>query len=259
MTRMPECWRAVVLTLLPELFPGPLGASVPGRALARKLWALETLDLRRFARPAGRIGARVDSPPAGGGPGMVLRADVAGPALDAAKAAGARAPFIFLTPAGAPLRQKRVRELAQGPGATLLCGRFEGVDQRVIEAYELEEISVGDFVLAGGETAAMALIEAAVRLLPGVAGQAASLREESFEGGLLEYPHYTRPRQWRARAIPSVLTSGNHHEIARWRAAQARARTAARRPDLPRGAPPNAQNLAPAPDLCYQPPSGRRR
>lgn len=219
-------WRATVLTLFPEMFPGPLGVSLLGKALARNLWSLDVRDIREHGLGKHRT---VDDTPAGGGPGMVMRPDVACAALDAV-ANGT--PRIYLSPRGRPLTQARVRELAMGPGVTLLCGRFEGVDQRAIEARGLEEISLGDFVLAGGEIAAMALIEAAVRLIPGVLGDGASPAEESFENGLLEYPHYTRPQSFEGREIPVALTSGNHSEISRWRRAEAEALTKARRPDL---------------------------
>lgn len=222
-------WAATVLTLFPEMFPGPLGVSLPGKALQKNLWSIEVRDIRDHGLGRHRT---VDDTPAGGGPGMVMRADVASAAIDAAKAAGPERPAIYLSPRGAPLTQARVRALAGGPGVLVLCGRFEGLDQRAIEARSLEEISIGDFVLAGGEIAAMALIEAAVRLIPGVVGAEASPAEESFSEGLLEYPHYTRPQSFEGRAIPEVLTGGNHKEIARWREAQAKALTKARRPDL---------------------------
>jgi len=216
-----------ILTLFPAMFPGPLGQSLAGEALARALWSLEARDIRE--QGIGRHRA-VDDTPAGGGPGMVMRADVAAAAIDAVDHGGR--PLIYLWPRGLPLTQARVRGLASGPGAVLLCGRFEGLDQRVIEARQIEEISLGDFVLAGGEIAAMALIEASVRLLPGVLGDQASTEEESFGAGLLEYPHFTRPQLFEERAIPEVLTQGNHKEISKWRQAQAEALTQARRPDL---------------------------
>ena len=222
-------WTATVLTLFPEMFPGPLGVSLAGTALTQGRWALQTLDLRSFGRGRHRT---VDDTPAGGGPGMVMRADVAGPALDAARDRAPEAPLFYLSPRGAPLTQARVAALAEGAGVTLLCGRFEGLDERVLEARAIEELSIGDFVLAGGEIAACALIEACVRLLPGVVGEAGSLASESFEQGLLEYPHYTRPREWEGRAIPQVLLSGDHHKIARWRREQAETITKERRPDL---------------------------
>jgi tRNA (guanine37-N1)-methyltransferase len=219
-------WRATVLTLFPDMFPGPIGASLLGKALEKNLWSLDVRDIREHGLGKHRT---VDDTPSGGGPGMVMRADVACAALDAA-ANGT--PQIYLSPRGKPLTQARVRELSAGPGVTLLCGRFEGLDQRAIEARNLEEISVGDFVLAGGEIAAMALIEASVRLIPGVLGAEASPYEESFENGLLEYPQFTRPQSFEGRDIPSVLTGGNHSEIAKWRRSQAESLTRARRPDL---------------------------
>ena len=223
-------WRASVLTIFPEMFPGPLGVSLAGKALAEGRWALDVIDIRDFAQDKHRS---VDDTPAGGGAGMVMRADIAAAAIDAAKArASAATPLLYLSPRGAPLTQERVRELAQGPGAILLCGRFEGLDERVLEARQVEEISIGDYVLSGGELGAMVLIDAAVRLLPGVAGNEGSLAEESFAEGLLEYPHYTRPREWEGRAIPDVLLSGDHKKIAEWRRAEAEKLTRARRPDL---------------------------
>jgi tRNA (guanine37-N1)-methyltransferase len=204
-----------------------LGCVAAGKALANSLWSLEVRDIRDHGLGKHRT---VDDTPAGGGPGMVMRADVAAAAIDAVARDGR--PLIYLTPRGAPLTQARVRDLASGPGAILLCGRFEGLDQRVIEARAIEEVSLGDFVLAGGEIAAMALIEASVRLLPGVLGDQASTEEESFGAGLLEYPHFTRPQSFEERAIPEVLTQGNHKEISRWRQAQAEALTQVRRPDL---------------------------
>ena len=222
-------WRATVLTLWPELFPGPLAASLSGEALRQGLWALEAVGLRTFG--LGRHRA-VDDTPAGGGAGMVLRADVLGPAIDEAAARNPAVPRLYLSARGVPLTQAKVRELAAGPGVMLLCGRFEGIDERVIEARGLNEISIGDYVLSGGELAAMVLLDAVVRLLPGVVGGPASLTEESFEAGLLEYPHYTRPREWEGRAIPEVLLSGDHRRIAAWRRAQAEHLTRQRRPDL---------------------------
>jgi tRNA (guanine37-N1)-methyltransferase len=219
-------WRATVLTLFPDMFPGPIGASLLGKALEKNLWSLDVRDIREHGLGKHRT---VDDTPSGGGPGMVMRADVACAALDAA-ANGT--PQIYLSPRGKPLTQARVRELSAGPGVTLLCGRFEGLDQRAIEARNLEEISVGDFVLAGGEIAAMALIEASVRLIPGVLGAEASPSEESIENGRLEYPQFTRPQSFEGRDIPAVLTGGNHSEIAKWRRSQAESLTRARRPDL---------------------------
>ena len=222
-------WRATVATLFPELFPGPLAASLAGEALKQGLWALKTVALRDFGTARHRA---VDDTPAGGGAGMVLRADVVAAAIDAARGGAADLPGIVLSPRGELFTQEAARELAAGPGVLLLAGRFEGIDQRVIEARSLREISIGDYVLAGGELAAMVLIDAVVRLLPGVVGQAASLAEESFEQGLLEYPHYTRPRTWEGRAIPDVLLSGDHKKIADWRRAEAERLTRERRPDL---------------------------
>lgn len=222
-------WLASVLTLYPEMFPGPLGASLIGKALANSVWTLETTDIRDHGLGKHRT---VDDTPAGGGPGMVMRADVAAAAIDAARANGPARPAIYLSPRGIPLTQERVKALAQGPGVILLCGRFEGLDQRAVDARVLEEISLGDFVLAGGEIAAMALIEAAMRLIPGVLGDGTSPIEESFEAGLLEYPHYTRPQSFEGLEIPAVLSSGNHAEIARWRREAAEALTRLRRPDL---------------------------
>ncbi len=222
-------WQATVLTLFPEMFPGPLGLSLSGRALEDGLWRLSTLNIRDFAYDKHRS---VDDTPAGGGAGMVMRADVATAAIDAAVAGRPGVPRIYLSPRGAPLSQARVRDFASGPGVMLFCGRFEGLDQRAIEARRLEEISIGDYVLSGGEIAAVVLIDACVRLLPGVIGAEASLSEESFENGLLEYPQYTRPRFWEGREIPDVLLSGNHARIAKWRLEQAEALTRERRPDL---------------------------
>jgi tRNA (guanine37-N1)-methyltransferase len=222
-------WTACVLTLFPEMFPGPLGFSLAGQALANGRWSLDAMNIRDFAQDKHRS---VDDTPAGGGAGMVMRADVVGAAIDGALGSHPGLPAILFSPRGAPLTQARVRALAAGLGAILLCGRFEGIDERVIEARGLEEISVGDYVLSGGEPAAMVLIDAVVRLLPGVMGAAQSGTEESFEGGLLEYPHYTRPRVWEGREIPEVLLSGDHGRIAAWRRAQAEALTRARRPDL---------------------------
>lgn len=222
-------WRAQVLTLFPEMFPGPLGISLLGQALEAGIWSLDTLQIRDFGLGRHR---QVDDTPAGGGAGMVLRADVLGPALDHARTRSPDAPLIYLSPRGTPLTQQLARDLSEGPGVTLLAGRFEGVDQRVIDARGLREISIGDYVLAGGELAAMVVIEACVRLIPGVLGAAASLTSESFETGLLEYPQYTKPRDWEGRAIPDVLLSGDHKKIEDWRRRQSEELTAARRPDL---------------------------
>jgi tRNA (guanine37-N1)-methyltransferase len=220
---------ATVLTLYPEMFPGPLGVSLAGDALARGLWILETKDIRDHG--IGRHRA-VDDTPAGGGPGMVLRCDVLAAALDAAAGGDDPRPKLLMSPRGKALTQARVRELAAGPGAVIVCGRFEGVDERLIAARGLEEVSIGDYVLSGGEIAAMVLLDACVRLLPGVMGKDASRAEESFEACLLEYPHYTRPRDWEGRAIPEVLLGGDHAAVARWRQAEAKRITADRRPDL---------------------------
>jgi tRNA (guanine37-N1)-methyltransferase len=222
-------WRATIITLFPELFPGPLGASLAGDALKRSVWRLETVALRDFGLGRHR---QVDDTPAGGGAGMVLRADVVAAALDAVRGEARDLPAIYLSPRGEPLTQGLVRDLAAASGVVLLAGRFEGVDQRVIEARALREVSIGDYVLSGGELAAMVLIDAVVRLLPGVLGAPASLAEESFEVGLLEYPHYTRPREWEDRPIPEVLLSGNHKRVAEWRRAEAERLTRERRPDL---------------------------
>jgi tRNA (guanine37-N1)-methyltransferase len=220
-------WSATILTLFPEMFPGPLGISLPGKALSNGLWSLDVRDIRDHGLGKHRT---VDDTPAGGGPGMVMRADVAAPAIDAV--ARNDRPLIYLSPRGTALTQARVRDLAAGPGAVLLCGRFEGLDQRVIEARQIEEISLGDFVLAGGEIAAMALVEASVRLIPGVLGDHASTTEESFSAGLLEYPQFTRPQAFEGRAIPEVLSNGNHSEIAKFRRREAESLTRTRRPDL---------------------------
>jgi tRNA (guanine37-N1)-methyltransferase len=223
-----KIWRATVLTLFPEMFPGPLGVSLAGRALESGLWALEARDIRDSATDRHRS---VDDTPAGGGPGMVLRADVLAAAIDVANIAADR-PRLLMSPRGRPLTQSRVVELAGGPGPLIVCGRFEGIDQRVIEARQLEEVSIGDYVLSGGEIAALALIDACVRLLPGVMGKPASGAEESFSEGLLEYPQYTRPQEFESRLIPDILLSGDHAKIAAWRRAEAEALTQARRPDL---------------------------
>lgn len=226
-------WTARVLTIFPEMFPGMLGQSLAGKALERGLWSLETLDIRDFAEDRHRS---VDDTPFGGGAGMVMRADVIDRALGEAvardEAAGGGSPVIYLSPRGRRLDQDRVREIAAGPGVILLCGRYEGVDQRVLDARDVEEISLGDFVLSGGEPAAFSLIDACIRLLPGVIGAEASLDEESFEAGLLEYPHYTRPAEWCGRAVPDVLLSGHHKKIHAWRRAEAERITRERRPDL---------------------------
>src|SRR5262245_28053706 len=223
-------WRASVLTLFPEMFPGPLAGSLVGKALADGLWSLDVHDIRTHGIGRHRS---VDDTPAGGGPGMVMRADVAAAAIDAVLAGdGPPRPLLCLSPRGAPLVQERVRELAEGSGAILLCARFEGLDERIIKARRMEEVSLGDFVLAGGEVAAMALIEACVRLIPGVLGANESSAEESFEQGLLEYPQFTRPQSFEGQEIPPVLVSGDHAAIARWRKEEAERLTKLRRPDL---------------------------
>lgn len=222
-------FQATVLTLYPEMFPGPLGLSLAGKALEAGTWALETVQIRDFATGRHR---NVDDTPAGGGAGMVMRADVLARAIDAASPEGDPRPRLLMSPRGKPLTQARVRELAAGPGAVIVCGRFEGVDQRVIEARGLEEVSIGDYILSGGEPAAQVLLDAVVRLLPGVMGNEASGEEESFENGLLEHPHYTRPAEWEGQTIPDVLSSGNHARIAKWRREQAEKLTRERRPDL---------------------------
>jgi tRNA (guanine37-N1)-methyltransferase len=229
MTSQATIWRATVLTLFPDMFPGPLGASLAGKALAAGLWALEARDIRDSATDRNRS---VDDTPAGGGPGMVLRADVLAAAIDAADTTSQDRPRLLMSPRGRPLTQSRVMELAEGPGPLIVCGRFEGIDERVIVARGLKEVSIGDYVLSGGEIAAMALIDACVRLLPGVMGKQASGADESFSEGLLEYPQYTRPQEFEGRPIPEILTSGDHAKVAAWRRAEAAALTRARRPDL---------------------------
>ncbi|MBR1209495.1 tRNA (guanosine(37)-N1)-methyltransferase TrmD [Bradyrhizobium sp. JYMT SZCCT0180] len=232
MTSSEGPWRATILTLFPDMFPGPLGVSLAGKALASGLWALESRDIRASATDRHRS---VDDTPAGGGPGMVLRADVLAAAIDAADAGPSGPkdrPRLLMSPRGRPLTQSRVIELAAGPGPLIVCGRFEGIDERVIAARGLEEVSIGDYVLSGGEVAAMVLVDACVRLLPGVMGRLASGTEESFSEGLLEYPQYTRPQEFEGRTIPEILTSGDHAKVAAWRQAEAEALTRARRPDL---------------------------
>jgi tRNA (guanine37-N1)-methyltransferase len=222
-------FRASVVTLMPEMFPGPLGLSLAGKALAEGTWSIDLVNPRDHALDRHRT---VDDTPAGGGPGMVLKADVMARAIDAAAPPGDDRPRLMMSPRGEPLTQARVRALSAGPGVVIVCGRFEGIDERVIEARGLQEVSLGDFVLSGGEIAAIALIDAAVRLLPGVMGHAQSGTDESFETGLLEYPHYTRPQLFEGRSIPDVLVSGDHGRIARWRRSQAERLTRERRPDL---------------------------
>ena len=220
-------WRASVITIFPDMFPGPLGLSLAGKAREKGLWSLDPIDLRDFAADKHRT---VDDTPAGGGPGMVMKPDVIARAIDAV--ATDDRPRLLMSPRGAPLTQRKVAALAEGPGMVLLCGRFEGVDERVIAGRNLEEVSVGDYVLSGGEVAALVLIDACVRLLPGVMGQEGSLAEESFADGLLEYPQYTRPQVWEGQAIPEVLVSGDHAKVAAWRRAEAERLTGTRRPDL---------------------------
>lgn len=223
-------WFASVLTLFPDMFPGPLGLSLPGKALKDGLWRLETLDIRSFARDKH---ASVDDTPYGGGAGMVMRPDVVDAAIHGAEEEfGSSARKIYLSPRGRVLNQALVKELVEAPSILLLCGRYEGIDQRVLDAQALEEVSVGDYILAGGEIAAMALLEACVRLLPGVLGNITTTDEESFETGLLEYPHYTRPAEWNGVEVPDVLLSGNHAKVKAWRQAQSEAITQKRRPDL---------------------------
>ncbi|HEV2747560.1 MAG TPA: tRNA (guanosine(37)-N1)-methyltransferase TrmD [Allosphingosinicella sp.] len=239
-------FRATILTLYPEMFPGPLGHSLAGRALAEGLWSLDAVQIRSFATDKHRS---VDDTPAGGGAGMVMRADVLAAAVDHVLARGPEAPMLAMTPRGDPLTQRLVRELAAGPGVSILCARFEGIDERLFEARTILPVSVGDYVLSGGETAAFVLLDACIRLLPGVMGAASSGEEESFEAGLLEYPHYTRPYEWEGRKIPEVLRSGDHAKIAAWRKAKAVEDTRLRRPDL----------MERHGDAPGQPPSGARR
>ncbi|MDB5661949.1 MAG: tRNA ((37)-N(1))-methyltransferase [Sphingomonas bacterium] len=220
---------ATVLTLYPEMFPGPLGISLAGRALAEARWSLDAVQIRDFATDRHRS---VDDTPAGGGSGMVMRADVLARAVDAARERQPAAPLIAMTPRGRPLTQERVRALADGPGVTILCGRFEAMDERLFEARDIEQVSIGDYVLSGGEIGALVLLDACIRLLPGVMGAASSGDDESFETGLLEYPHYTRPVEWEGRTIPEVLRSGDHAAVNAWRLSRAEADTRLRRPDL---------------------------
>jgi tRNA (guanine37-N1)-methyltransferase len=222
-------FRATVLTLYPEMFPGPLGVSLAGRARDEGTWALDTVQIRDFAADKHRT---VDDTPAGGGAGMVLRVDVLAKAIDHARELSPDAPVIAMTPRGKPLTQARVRELAEGPGVIVLCGRFEGFDERIFAGRDVEEVAVGDIVLSGGEPAALMVLDACIRLLPGVMGAASSGTEESFENGLLEYPHFTRPAEWEGRTIPEVLRSGDHAKIADWRKHQSEVDTRLRRPDL---------------------------
>jgi tRNA (guanine37-N1)-methyltransferase len=225
----PVNWSATVVTLYPEMFPGPLGQSLAGRALAEGRWSLETVQIRDFAADRHRS---VDDTPAGGGAGMVMRADVLAAAVDHVLERRPETPMLAMTPRGRPLTQALARELAAGPGVSILCGRFEGMDERLFEARPIVPVSIGDYVLSGGETAALVVLDACVRLLPGVMGAPTSGEEESFEAGLLEYPHYTRPYEWEGRTIPEVLRSGDHAKIAAWRKARAEEDTRLRRPDL---------------------------
>jgi tRNA (guanine37-N1)-methyltransferase len=222
-------FHAQILTLYPEMFPGPLGVSIAGRALAEGKWSCTPIQIRDFARDKHRT---VDDTPAGGGAGMVLRADVLAAAVDFAVAEMADAPILAMTPRGTPVTQARIRALASGPGVTILCGRFEGFDERIFEARDIEQVSVGDIVLSGGEPAALMILDACIRLLPGVMGATSSGVEESFENGLLEYPQYTRPQTWEGRMIPQVLRSGDHAKVEAWRKAMSETDTRLRRPDL---------------------------
>ena len=232
-TKLKGAWTAKIITLFPEVFPGVLGASLTGKALKQGLWALDTIDLRIFGEGKHR---NVDDTPYGGGAGMVLRADVVAKALDFASRGTpqdrAKWPIVYLSPRGAPITQAKARAWSEADGMTLLCGRFEGVDQRVLDAYDIEEVSLGDFVLTGGEIAAQAMLDATIRLRDGVLGNEASTEEESYSNGLLEHPHYTRPAEWRGMGVPEVLTSGDHGKVAKWRNAQSEALTQDRRPDL---------------------------
>jgi len=239
-------WPATVLTLYPDMFPGPLGASLAGRALGEAIWSLDAVQIRDFATDKHRS---VDDTPAGGGAGMVMRADILARAVDDVLERRPEAPMLAMTPRGRPLTQALVRELAAGPGVSVLCGRFEGIDERLFEARPIVPVSIGDYVLSGGEVAAITLLDACVRLLPGVMGAASSGEEESFETGLLEYPHYTRPFEWEGRTIPEVLRSGDHARIAAWRQERALADTRSRRPDL----------IARHGDARRPPPSGAQR
>ncbi len=222
-------FRASILTLYPEMFPGPLGISLAGEGLRKGLWSLDTHQIREHGIGRHR---NVDDNPAGGGAGMVLRCDVLAAAIDATVPAGDERPRLLMSPRGRPLKQSQVRDWAEGPGLVIVCGRFEGVDERVIEGRNLIEVSIGDYILSGGEMAALTLLDACVRLIPGVMGKVASGEDESFENGLLEYPHYTRPREWEGRSLPEALLSGDHARIAKWRRAEAERITRERRPDL---------------------------
>jgi len=220
---------ATIITLYPEMFPGPLGVSLAGRAMEEQRWSLDTINIRDFAADKHRT---VDDTPAGGGAGMVLKVDVLAAAIDNARVHNPDAPVLAMTPRGKPINQARIRDLVAGPGVTILCGRFEGFDERIFEARDVEEVSLCDIVLSGGEPAAIAILDACIRLLPGVMGAASSGTEESFEEGLLEYPHYTRPQEWEGRKIPEVLRSGDHAKIEAWRKAMSEDHTRLRRPDL---------------------------
>ena len=250
MTLTERPWQALVLTLFPEMFPGPLGLSLAGQGLKARVWTLETVDIRAFTRDKHQS---VDDAPYGGGPGMILRPDVVSAAIAEVRTAAPDLPLVHLTPRGRRLDQAKVRALASGAGVALLCGRYEGIDERVLDVWQPDEISLGDFVLSGGEPAALALIDACVRLLPGVVGAAQSLHEESFEHGLLEYPQYTRPRVWQDREVPEVLLSGHHARIEGWRRAQAEGMTRTRRPDLWARYTGPAGPAGPAGDACDQP------
>lgn len=229
MAKLDSTWRAQVLSIFPEMFPGPLGVSLAGQGLSDGAWSLEALDIRSFATDKHRS---VDDAPFGGGPGMVMRPDVIDSAIHAVRETSSDLPLVYLSPRGKTFTQAKAQELASGPGVALLCGRFEGLDQRILDSHEIEEISIGDFVLSGGETAALTLLDACVRLLPGVIGKPESLEQESFEHGLLEYPQYTRPQIWNGHAVPEVLISGHHENIRAWRQAQSEEITKQRRPDL---------------------------
>ena len=229
MAKFDTTWRATVLSLFPDMFPGPLGLSLAGQGLSDGAWSLETLDIRSFATDKHRS---VDDAPFGGGPGMVMRPDVIDNALQSVRETSPDLPLVYLSPRGRTFNQAKAQELVSGPGVALLCGRFEGLDQRILDTHEIEEISIGDFVLSGGEPAAITLLDACIRLLPGVMGKAESLEQESFETGLLEYPQYTRPQIWNGHAVPEVLVSGHHEKIRAWRQAQSEEITKRRRPDL---------------------------
>ena len=229
MAKFNTTWRATVLSIFPEMLPGPLGMSLAGQGLINGAWSLDTLDIRSFATNNHNS---IDCPPFGGGPGMVMRPDVLDSALKSAKIISPDVPLIYLSPRGQKFIQEKAQELASGPGVILLCGRFEGLDQRILDTHKIEEVSIGDFVLSGGEPAAITLLDACVRLLPGVKEKTESLKQESFENGLLEYPHYTRPQVWNGLTVPDVLTSGHHENIRAWRLAQSERITKRRRPDL---------------------------